>query len=243
MQPKATIKVLIIDDEPLARAELQRLLKKHKQIEVLGEAQNIIEGKALIDDLVPDAIFLDIEMPGGTGLELAEQLKGEIPIVFCTAYNEFAVDAFSLNAVDYLLKPAAPARLEKAIEKLTSLLSEIESTQLEDDFKLMVKFADKMKIILLRDILRFESVGNHAAIYTEFGKSYIHSSLSKIEAKLDPSVYLRASRSDIIRLDAVVHLEESINYGLTATLSNGSEVDISRRQAAALKKQMSFAAF
>jgi two-component system LytT family response regulator len=243
MQPKATIKVLIIDDEPLARAELQRLLKKHKQIEVLGEAQNIIEGKALIDDLAPDAIFLDIEMPGGTGLELAEQLKGEIPIVFCTAYNEFAVDAFSLNAVDYLLKPASPARLEKAIEKLTSLLSEIESTQLEDDFKLMVKFADKMKIILLRDILRFESVGNHAAIYTEFGKSYIHSSLSKIEAKLDPSVYLRASRSEIIRLDAVVHLEESINYGLTATLSNGSEVDISRRQASALKKQMSFAAF
>ncbi|TMP77537.1 DNA-binding response regulator [Pseudoalteromonas phenolica] len=243
MQPKATIKVLIIDDEPLARAELQRLLKKYKQIEVLGEAQNIIEGKALVDDLAPDAIFLDIEMPGGTGLELAEQLKGEIPIVFCTAYNEFAVDAFSLNAVDYLLKPAAPARLEKAIEKLTSLLSETENTQLEDDFKLMVKFADKMKIILLRDILRFESVGNHAAIYTEFGKSYIHSSLSKIEAKLDPSVYLRASRSDIIRLDAVVHLEESINYGLTATLSNGSEVDISRRQASALKKQMSFAAF
>ena len=243
MQPKATIKVLIIDDEPLARAELQRLLKKHKQIEVLGEAQNIIEGKALVDDLAPDAIFLDIEMPGGTGLELAEQLKGEIPIVFCTAYNEFAVDAFSLNAVDYLLKPAAPARLEKAIEKLTSLLSETENTQLEDDFKLMVKFADKMKIILLRDILRFESVGNHAAIYTEFGKSYIHSSLSKIEAKLDPSVYLRASRSDIIRLDAVVHLEESINYGLTATLSNGSEVDLSRRQASALKKQMSFAAF
>jgi two-component system LytT family response regulator len=243
MQPKATIKVLIIDDEPLARAELQRLLKKHKQIEVLCEAQNIIEGKALIDDLAPDAIFLDIEMPGGTGLELAEQLKGEIPIVFCTAYNEFAVDAFSLNAVDYLLKPAAPARLDKAIEKLTSLLSETESTLLEDDFKLMVKFADKMKIILLRDILRFESVGNHAAIYTEFGKSYIHSSLSKIEAKLDPRVYLRASRSEIIRLDAVVHLEESINYGLTATLSNGSEVDISRRQASALKKQMSFAAF
>ena len=243
MQPKTTIKVLIIDDEPLARAELQRLLKKYKQIEVLGEAQNIIEGKALVDDLAPDAIFLDIEMPGGTGLELAEQLKGEIPIVFCTAYNEFAVDAFSLNAVDYLLKPAAPARLEKAIEKLTSLLSETENTQLEDDFKLMVKFADKMKIILLRDILRFESVGNHAAIYTEFGKSYIHSSLSKIEAKLDPSVYLRASRSEIIRLDAVVHLEESINYGLTATLSNGSEVDISRRQASALKKQMSFAAF
>ncbi|RZQ51845.1 DNA-binding response regulator [Pseudoalteromonas phenolica] len=243
MQPKATIKVLIIDDEPLARAELQRLLKKYKQIEVLGEAQNIIEGKALVDDLAPDAIFLNIEMPGGTGLELAEQLKGEIPIVFCTAYNEFAVDAFSLNAVDYLLKPAAPARLEKAIEKLSSLLSETENTQLEDDFKLMVKFADKMKIILLRDILRFESVGNHAAIYTEFGKSYIHSSLSKIEAKLDPSVYLRASRSEIIRLDAVVHLEESINYGLTATLSNGSEVDISRRQASALKKQMSFAAF
>ena len=243
MQPKATIKVLIIDDEPLARAELQRLLKKYKQIEVLGEAQNIIEGKALVEDLEPDAIFLDIEMPGGTGLELAEQLKGEIPIVFCTAYNEFAVDAFSLNAVDYLLKPAAPTRLEKAIEKLTSLLSETESTQLEDDFKLMVKFSDKMKIILLRDILRFESVGNHAAIYTEFGKSYIHSSLSKIEAKLDPSVYLRASRSEIIRLDAVVHLEESINYGLTATLSNGSEVDISRRQASALKKQMSFAAF
>lgn len=243
MQIKPTICAMVIDDEPLARAEVIRLLKAHPHIKIVAEAQNIQEARQQIATVTPDVLFLDIEMPGGSGLELAEALNGDVPIVFCTAYSEFAVDAFALNAVDYLLKPVVPNRLDKAVAKLTALYSGHTSNLLDDDFKLMVKFGEKMKIIQLKDIVRFESIGNHAAIYTEFGKSFIHSSLNKIEAKLDSTIYLRASRSEIIRLDAIAHLEETINYGFIATLNNGQEVDISRRQAAHLKKQMSLLSF
>ncbi len=188
-------------------------------------------------------IFLDIEMPGGTGLTLAEQLKGEIPIVFCTAYDEFAVDAFSLNAVDYLVKPVEANRLTETIAKF-STTGNPEKTPptpaLSDDFKLMVKFSAHMKIICLGDIIRFESIGNHAAIYTPQGKAYLHSSLNKIEARLSECCYFRASRVDILRLDAIAKLEQTVNYGLLAYLKDGSEVEISRRQASKLKLQLGF---
>ncbi|MEJ6476826.1 LytR/AlgR family response regulator transcription factor [Pseudoalteromonas piscicida] len=241
MNQKTIVNVMLVDDEPLARVELNRLLKAHPQVNVVAEAENIMEATQLLELHAVDALFLDIEMPGGTGIELAQQLQGEIPIVFCTAYNEFAVDAFSLNAVDYLLKPVVATRLQSAVEKLLALVDESASVALEDEFKLMVKIADKMKIIQLGDITRFESIGNHAAIYTAQGKAYLHSSLSKIESRLNPSHYFRASRSDIIRLDAIEELEETINYGLQAMLTHGGEVEISRRQAAKLKKQMSLA--
>jgi two-component system LytT family response regulator len=237
---KPTITALIVDDELLARNELARLLKPYKHIDIIDEAENISHANELIKKHKPDVVFLDIEMPGGTGIELAEQLAGDTPIIFCTAYNEFAVDAFSLNAVDYLLKPIVKERLEGTLEKLEGQLTQRPVSYLDDNFKLMVKFSENMKIIKLADILRFESIGNHAAIYTVFGKAYIHSSLTKIEARLNPGYFLRASRSDIIRLDAIIELEETINYGLLAKLSNGAQVEISRRQASKLKQQLSF---
>jgi len=237
------IKAIIIDDERIARQEMLRLLKKHPEVEVVAQAENIEQGYEEIKKHNPDVIFLDIEMPGGTGLTLAEQLKGEIPIVFCTAYDEFAVDAFSLNAVDYLVKPVEAARLGDTVTKfLTAKNSEKEPLQpaLNDDFKLMVKFSDHMKIICLGDIHRFESIGNHAAIYTPQGKAYLHSSLNKIEARLSECCYFRASRVDILRLDAIEKLEQTVNYGLLAYLKDGSEVEISRRQASKLKLQLGF---
>ena len=179
-------------------------------------------------------------MPGGTGLTLAEKLKGEIPIVFCTAYDEFAVDAFALNAADYLVKPIDPVRLAETVNKLITPTEKATAPALHDDFKLMVKFNDHMKIIRLGDISRFESIGNHAAIYTPQGKAYLHSSLNKIEARLDNQSYFRASRVDILRLDSIEKLEQNINYGLVAYLHNGSEVEISRRQASKLKSQLGF---
>jgi len=236
----STINAIIIDDERMARQELLRLLKKHPNINIISQAENIEQGYDEIVKHKPDVIFLDIEMPGGTGLSLAEKLNGEIPIVFCTAYDEFAVDAFALNAIDYLVKPIDPARLAETATKLITPVESIEVIALDDNFKLMVKFADHMKIIRLGDIVRFESIGNHAAIYTPQGKAYLHSSLNKIEARLDSNSYFRASRVDILRLDAIEKLEQNINYGLIAYLHNGSEVEISRRQASKLKKQLGF---
>ncbi|MBA6263824.1 MAG: response regulator transcription factor [Colwellia sp.] len=234
------LNAIIIDDERMARQELLRLLKKHPQINVVAQAENIDQGFDEIEKHQPDIIFLDIEMPGGTGLTLAEKLKGEIPIVFCTAYDEFAVDAFALNAIDYLVKPIVPERLAETINKFSELEKTTEETTLNDDFKLMVKFGDHMKIIRLGDISRFESIGNHAAIYTPQGKAYLHSSLNKIEARLNTNTYFRASRVDILRLDAIEKLEQTVNYGLMAQLRNNVEVEISRRQASKLKTQLGF---
>jgi two-component system LytT family response regulator len=235
-----TLNAIIIDDERMARQELLRLLKKHPHIKVISQAENIDQGLEEIEQHQPDIIFLDIEMPGGTGLTLAEKLKGEIPIVFCTAYDEFAVDAFALNAIDYLVKPIVPERLAETIEKFSENEVTTDQTTLDDDFKLMVKFGDHMKIIRLGDISRFESIGNHAAIYTSQGKAYLHSSLNKIEARLDTNTYFRASRVDILRLDAIEKLEQTVNYGLMAQLKNNVEVEISRRQASKLKAQLGF---
>ena len=235
-----TINAIIIDDERIARQELIRLLHKHPNINVLAQAQEIDEGLAQINQHKIDVIFLDIEMPGGTGLQLAEQLNGEYPIIFCTAYDEFAVDAFSLNAIDYLVKPIIPERLEQSLNRLSVVEQDVNVEPLSDDFKLMVKFSDQMKIILLGDIIRFESIGNHAAIYTSQGKAFIHSSLNKIESRLNTNDYFRASRADIIRLDAIEQIEQNINYGFTARLSNKNEVEISRRQASKLKSMLAF---
>jgi two-component system LytT family response regulator len=234
------IKAIIIDDERIARQELLRLLKKHPEVEVVAEAENIEQGYEEIKNHTPDVIFLDIEMPGGTGLTLANKLKAEIPIVFCTAYDEFAVDAFSLNAIDYLVKPVVPARLVDTVAKLSTAENTPEQSPLDDDFKLMVKFIEHMKIIRLGDIIRFESIGNHAAIYTPKGKAYLHSSLNKIEARLSDSCYFRASRMDIIRLDAIEKLELTVSNGLLAYLTDASKVEISRRQASKLKLQLGF---
>lgn len=237
-----SINAVIIDDERLARNELKRLLLKHPEITVVAEAENITGGYEQIKSHSPDVVFLDIEMPGGTGLQLAEQLKGKYPLVFCTAYDEFAVDAFSLNAADYLVKPVNPKRLAQTLVKLAGQ-PKGEITRLNDDFKLMVKFNDTMRIIRLADIFRFQSIGNHAALYTRFGKGYIESSLNKIEARLCPDVYFRASRGEILRLDAIEEMEQTIGYGLNARLVNGDEVEVSRRQASKLKQQMAFPAF
>lgn len=236
-----SVKVIIVDDERLARSELKRLLSKHSQIEIVDEAKNAEEAAEKIKEHKPDAIFLDIHMPGATGLELAEDLDGDVNIIFCTAYDQFAVDAFSLNALDYLVKPVNPERLAESIEKLEKRIESTKgSSSLPDDHKLMVKYGEQMRIIELKDIIRFESIGNHAAIYTPHGKAYLHSSLNKIEAKLDPKHYFRASRSDIIRLDAIESMEQAISYGLTATLSNKQTVEISRRQATKLKQLLEF---
>lgn len=235
------ISAIIIDDERMARNELKRLLKAFPQIEVVAEAENISLGYQAVQEHQPDLVFLDIEMPGGTGLQLAEQLDGQCAIVFCTAYDQFAVDAFALNAIDYLVKPVNPKRLCKTLDKLAGISSEkISLVPLSDDFKLMVKFNQGMKIICLGDIYRFQSIGNHAALYTKFGKAYLQSSLNKIESRLSPQHYFRACRGEILRLDAIEHLEQAINYGLTATLVNKDQVEISRRQAGKLKQQLGF---
>jgi two-component system LytT family response regulator len=251
------IKTLIVDDERLARAELKRLLSVHPNIEIVGEAASAAEARQLLDTLEVDLVFLDIQMPEVSGLELAASLSNSLQFVFCTAFNSFALDAFALNALDYLVKPLDPARLAKTLQRYrpseqpepavpgqapsaSSADPETAKTAenfLPDQHGLLLKFGELNRIVRLYEISRFESIGNHTAVYTSFGKTYLHSSLSKIESRLDPQFFFKASRADIVRLDAIKQLEPGIGSGtMLAILKDGAEIEVSRRQMQSLKQ-------
>lgn len=233
------IKTLIVDDERLARAELKRLLSVHPQIQILAEAANADEAKTYLAELEIDLVFLDIQMPGTSGLELAATLNPELQFVFCTAFDSYALDAFALNALDYLVKPLDPERLRKTLERLGEKPSNKTQTAnyLPESHGLLLKFGDNNRIVRLSDISRFESVGNHSAVYTPYGKSFLHSSLSKIELRLDPQQFFKASRADIIRVSAIKELEPGLSTGsMLALMHNGEEVEVSRRQVQVLRQ-------
>ena len=240
-------KTLIVDDERLARAELKRLLSQHEQIDVVAEAANADAALDLLKSHEIDLVFLDIQMPGMTGIELAEHIDSDIRFVFCTAFNQYAVDAFTLNAVDYLVKPVNPERLAQCIGKFQHDSEQQGAMSdnahfLPDEHGILLKFGDINRIVKLAEIERFESVGNHCAVYTPHGKSWVHSSLSKVEIRLDPERFFKASRSDILRVEAIDRIEPGIKTGVfVAILKSGAEVEVSRRQAQSLRQ--SFSAF
>jgi len=230
------INVLIVDDERLARVELVRLLSKFEQINIVAQASSGEEAIDLLAKHQIDVVFLDIQMPEMTGLQLAQHIDASIQCVFCTAYNEHAVDAFSLNAADYIVKPINMLRLEQTIARLQSGTELIEGSYLPDSHGLMLKIGQASHIVKLSEIERFESIGNHVAVYCSQGKSFIHSSLSKVEKRLDPQIYFKASRSDIIRIDHINKIEEGMASGsLVAILNSGQQIEVSRRQAKNLK--------
>lgn len=233
------IKTLIVDDERLARAELKRLLSAHPHIQILAEATNADEAKAYLAELDIDLVFLDIQMPGTSGLELAAALNPELQFVFCTAFDSYALDAFELNALDYLVKPLDPERLRKTLERLAEKPSNktLTANYLPESHGLLLKFGDTSRIVRLSEISRFESVGNHSAVYTPYGKSFLHSSLSKIELRLDPQQFFKASRADIIRVSSIKELEPGLSAGsMLALMHNGEEVEVSRRQVQVLRQ-------
>ncbi len=231
------IRALIVDDERMARQELRRLLRAHPEVEVVGEAASASEADELVTRLQPDLVFLDIQMPGLSGIEFAADLEGRTRVIFCTAFDSFAIDAFALNALDYLVKPIAPERLARSLQRVEPMHNDVVDV-LPLDHGLLLKFGESARIVRLSEIDRFESVGNHAAVYTRHGKSYVLSSLTRIEQRLDPRHFFRANRGDILRVDAILSLDPGIGSAWVAVLTDGSEVEISRRQAQLLKDRM-----
>ncbi len=243
------MRAIVIDDERLARKELITLLNQLESVEVVGEAVNVDDAKEKIDQLNPDVIFLDIQMPEKTGFELLEELDNVPHVIFTTAYDEYALKAFQVNALDYLLKPIEPKRLEEAISKLQSKVDGYpkneDSTSLSNQKKLtlddqvFVKDGDRCWFVRLSNVRLFESDGNYIKVYFDNFKPMIHKSLNALDERLDEKSFFRASRKHIINLGWVEGIEPWFNGGLVVTLKGGDRIEVSRRQAARFKEMMS----
>jgi two-component system LytT family response regulator len=242
-------KVVLIDDERLARNELKKLLAEFPELDIVGEASNANEGVEKIKSLEPDLIFLDIQMPGKTGFDLLTMLEHTPEIIFTTAYDEYAIRAFEVNALDYLLKPIEPKRLADAIYKLKEInesevapISDTSSNRslLSEQDQVFVKDGERCWFVRLSEIRLFESVGNYAKVYFGVNKPLILKSLNALEERLDPKVFFRANRKHIINLRSIEKVEPYFNGGLLLELKGGDKVEVSRRQAVKFKEMMSF---
>ncbi|MCR9016309.1 LytR/AlgR family response regulator transcription factor [Aquiflexum gelatinilyticum] len=243
------MRALVIDDERLARKELINLLSQYDQVEIVGEANNVDDAKEKIEALAPDVVFLDIQMPEKTGFDLLEELDNVPHVVFTTAYDEYAIKAFQVNALDYLLKPIEPKRLGEAIERLLKKLNENQEKseeigafagrKLTLDDQVFVKDGDRCWFVKLSNVRLFESDGNYIKVYFDNFKPMIHKSLNALDERLSEKSFFRASRKHIINLSWVEAIEPWFNGGLVVTLKGGDRIEVSRRQAARFKDMMS----
>lgn len=241
------MRAIIIDDERLARAELKKLLQEFPEIEVVDEAANAEEGISKIDNLHPDLVFLDIQMPGKTGFDMLSELDRAPHIIFTTAYDEYALKAFEVNALDYLLKPIEPKRLADAVQKLN--LAEAKENHiapenfnrsiLSEEDQVFVKDGERCWFVKLSDIRLFESVGNYAKVFFGTNKPLILKSLNALEERLDPKIFFRANRKHIINLRLIEKIEPYFNGGLLLELKGGEKIEVSRRQTVKFKEMMS----
>ena len=240
------IKAIIIDDERLARNELKKLLQDHNDIEVIEEAANADDGIEKIETLNPDLIFLDIQMPGKTGFDLLAEVEKAPKVIFTTAYDEYAIKAFEVNALDYLLKPIEPKRLADAIQKLQAEIfkeniggSGVNRGPLTEFDQVFVKDGERCWFVKLGEIRLFESVGNYAKVFFGTNKPLILKSLNALEERLDDRMFFRANRKHIINLRWIEKIEPYFNGGLILDLKGGEKIEVSRRQTVKFKEMMS----
>ncbi len=248
------MRAIIVDDERLARNELKRLLEEFPRIDIVGEAANAEEAIPLIEELNPDLLFLDIQMPGKNGFELLEELEDRVPeVIFTTAYDEYALKAFEYNALDYIMKPIDSPRLAEAIEKVEheqeKAKQEIAAIDTEGQLgvhdQVFVKDGEKCWFVRLGKVRLFESMGNYVRLHFDNQKPMILKSLNSLEERLDSKIYFRANRKHIINLNWIDKIEPWFSGGLLVTLKagevgpGGEKIEISRRQAIKFKDLMS----
>lgn len=241
------IRAIVIDDERLARQELKNLLQNFDNIQIVAESGRPEEALDLIEKENPDLIFLDIQMPGMTGFEMLNELEGSAPeVIFVTAYDEYALKAFEVNALDYLMKPVEESRLQEAIEKIAKRIAKKknESETQENDGKLelhdqvFLKDGEKCWFVELELIRLFESEGNYVRVYFDESRPLILKSLNALTDRLSEKYFFRASRKHIVNLRWIEKVETWFNGGLLVILKDGTKVEVSRRQSVKLKEMM-----
>ena len=249
MSSTASLHTLIVDDERLARRELRRLLDPHDEVTVVGEAANADEAEAAVREQDPDLLLLDVQMPGDSGFDLLERLDAVPHVVFVTAYDEYAIKAFEVNALDYLVKPVEPDRLAAALETVRERAGEADpqavaaqdepTSTLTAEEQVFVKDGKRCWFVQLADVRLFEAAGNYTRLYFNGETPLIHRSLSYLEDRLDPDRFFRASRQHILNLAWVDDVTPWSKGKLKATLEDGTEVELSRRRSKEFREQLS----
>jgi two-component system LytT family response regulator len=228
------MKALIVDDEALARRELRRLLKEHEWVEIVGEASNIEEAFTRVAELNPQLLFLDIQMPGGSGFDLLTRLEEAPQVIFTTAYDQHAVRAFEVSALDYLLKPIEPERLAAALAKV-SVRDDVKTADVLE--RVFVRDGSRCWFIPLREVRLISADGNYLKLSWGTLQPQLARPLTVLEQRLDPALFFRANRSQIINLDFIEAVEVGVGGRLHVQLRDGPEVEISRRQAQLFRRR------
>jgi two-component system LytT family response regulator len=238
------MKALLIDDERLARNELRRLLSAFPDIQIAGEASNTKQAREQMAALKPDLLFVDVQMPGETGMDFLESLEPPVPhVIFTTAYDEFAVKAFELNALDYLLKPVDPVRFAAAVERLPgrkgSPHPKAPDGRLDAGDRVFVREGERCWFIEVGQIRLLESEGNYTRVHFADVQPQLFRSLNAMEERLDPKFFFRANRRQIINIAWIAGIEPWFSGGLLVQLKGGAKVELSRRQAQEFRERMS----
>jgi two-component system, LytTR family, response regulator len=237
------MKALVIEDSRLAREGLCRMLERFPELEVVGQAKTAAQARELIDMHQPDILFLDIHMPGESGLELLQSLTSTPKIIFTTAYAEYAINSFDYPTVDYLLKPISHERLAKSIEKLnaeeSTLSQELPARVLKENSKIFIKDNDQCHLISLSDIVYIESCKNYVCAFFNGKKAFIRKNMAALEQSLPRAIFFRASRQFIVNLNRIDQIKPGVNDGYDLVMDDGKRVEVSRRNAAELKDRLS----
>jgi len=241
------IGVLIVDDEAPARSILRELLSAEKDLRILAECANGFEAVKAATDLDPDVVFLDIEMPKLNGFEVLELLEPKIAVVFVTAYDSYALRAFEVHAVDYVLKPFRAERLREALTRARervgqrpepAVLAQAARPGGEYARRIVVKDGSRIHLIPVERLDHAEAQDDYVALHSE-GKTYLKTqTMGSLEAGLDPAVFVRVHRSFLVRLDRIRAIELYAKNSRVATLADGTRVPVSREGHARLKELM-----
>jgi two-component system LytT family response regulator len=246
------IKAIIIEDEQPARDIIRHYLSKHTDIELVGECPDGFSGLKAIHELKPNLVFLDVQMPKLTGFEMLELMDETPQIIFSTAFDQYAIKAFELNAVDYLLKPYSQDRFDSAVQKALERLQKTDNTleikklsehvseQIETLDRIVVKLGSKIKVIPIDTLLYIESQDDYVMVYTNEGKYLKQQTMKYFEKHLETSTFCRIHRSYLVNINTIKQLELYEKNSYLAVLSNGAKLKVSDNGYKALRSLMKF---
>jgi len=242
----ASLRVLIVDDARLARRELRTLLAAIPWVACVGEADDVPAAREAILREQPDLVLLDVQMPSGEGFDVLDGLETVPMVVFVTAYDQYAVRAFETNALDYLVKPVEAGRLQAALERGRERLSAPAAPAATDSVRdalgaedqVFLRDGERCWFVALGEIRKVVVDGNYARLWFRDQNAVLARSLSTLEARLSPALFFRANRNTLVNLRRVRAIEPSLSDGYDLTLDDGSQVEVSRRQARELRERL-----